>query len=173
MKLIFEYILAMCLFRAAPQDLPTSTFLLRLMLLFYIVSGLLVILTGVTISTASLMVTVNLALLALLSWALLWINNLGHRYYQVLTALAGCSALINLVTLPVLLWAQAASRDQIPGLPLASMLLWSSLFWQIVVMGHIIRHALATLMPIGISLAVLYTFISININRILFLPAPN
>lgn len=173
MKHVLQRFVAICLLRAGPQDLPGSLFLLRVTLFLYVAAGLLFSLTGMPLPMSASMALTNLVLLALLTWVLLWSRDYPNRYPQTLTALAGCSTLIGLCTLPVMLWTQSALQGRLPGLGIASLLLWITLFWQVTVFGHILRHAISTLMPIGVSLAVLYTFISININRILFLSAGN
>ncbi|MBI5450249.1 MAG: hypothetical protein HY940_02735 [Gammaproteobacteria bacterium] len=158
-----------CRLHCGPQHLPDSRFLLALTLLGYLSAGMMAAVTDlVSLFQALVISALNLTLLAVFLYLLLWINNLSSRFSRSLTAISGCSALIDLCSIPLLLWAQLATQGKLPGLLLSSVLLWTALLWQAVVVGHILRYALATLLPIAMSLSVLYTLISFNINRMLF-----
>jgi hypothetical protein len=56
---------------------------------------------------------------------------------------------------------------------IASLLLWIWLLWDLLVIGHILRHTLSTRLPIGVLLGVVYLFISYTVTRILFFPETN
>jgi len=166
MHLLIKQFFAICLFRSGPQDLPTSKFLLLLSLLAYTLVGLLLALNKATLPESLAMVSVDLALLTGLSWLLLWIRVLGHRYTQTLTALAGCGAILALCAWPLLLWQQASGNDSV--IMLAALLMWLWFFWQIMVFSHIISQALSVPLFIGTFLALVYMFISYSIAQTLF-----
>lgn len=161
-----------CLLRAGPQDLPASPFLLGLSLAAYFVVGVIISLQNLDVLAAASLVIVDTALLAALLFALLWVRQFSNRYLQTLTALLGAGVILELVAWPVLAWQQQAiAGDTITtGLMVASLLLWIWLFWNLMVIGHILRHALSTLLPIGVVLGLLYMFISFSVSRILFFP---
>lgn len=169
MNALIRRIVDICLLRAGPQDLPDSAFLLQATLVGYLLSGMLIATSNQDLWTASLLVAVDVVLLACLLFMLLWARSLIHRYRQTLTAILGTGIILELISWPILGW-QSHNISQ-PGvsnsLMFSSLLLWSWLFWNILVLGHILRNTLATQLMIGIGIAMLYLFLSFNISRIL------
>ena len=166
MNLLIRRFFAICLFRAAPQDLPSSFFLLLLALLAYALVGLLLALNQATILKSLAMVSVDILLLAGLSWLLLWTRVLSQRYTQTLTALAGCSAILAFCAWPLLLWQQSSVNDS--GNNLVALLMWAWFFWQIMVFSHIISQALESRLLVGMTLAIAYMYISFSVAQTLF-----
>lgn len=164
-----------CLLRAGPQDLPASRFLLGLSAGAYLLAGVLISLQNLNVLQAALLVLVDAALLALLLFLVLWIRDRLARLLQTLTAFFGAGALLELVAWPILAWQQHALSGETvtPALLAASLLLWVWLFWNLMVIGHILRHALSTLLPVGVALGLLYMFVSFSVSRILFFPGVN
>lgn len=161
-----------CLLRAGPQDLPASRFLLWVSLLAYGAVGLVMSAQNLDVGRAILLVVLDTALLAALLFALLWSRALLERLPQTLTALLGTGAILQLVALPILSWQQAGLGDDTitTALMIASLLLWIWLLWDLLVIGHILRHTLSTRLPVGVLLALAYLFISYSVTRILFFP---
>lgn len=164
MNLLLQRFIEICLLKAGPQDLPSSGFLLILALLCYGLVGIGLSLNQATFATSLLMVLVDVMLLALMTYLLLWLRLLPQRFLQTLTALAGTGALLALAAWPLLLWQQQSAVG------LASLLLWLWFFWNLMVFGHIIRHALTTRLTIGVVMALLYMYLSFNVSRALFGP---
>jgi hypothetical protein len=164
-----------CLLRAGPQDLPASPFLLWLSGLGYFAVGLVMSLQNLDVARASLLVAIDIALLAGLLFALLWSRDLMARYTQTLTALLGTGAILEVAVLPILSWQQQGLGEETIGplLMIASLLLWIWLLWDLLVIGHVLRHTLSTRLPIGVLLGVVYLFISYTVTRILFFPETN
>ncbi len=173
MKLILRKFLDICLLKAGPQDLPSSQFLLGLSLFAYVTIGVFLTMINVSWGQAIFLVAVDLGLLGGLVYILLWANNLTERLVQVWTALVGTGAIFELIALPLLAWQQKlmvnaqadpASLDE-TGVIVSSLVLWIALFWNLIVIGHVLRHALSTLLPIGVALAVAYMYISITLTQ--------
>jgi hypothetical protein len=164
-----------CLLRAGPQDLPVSRFLLWVSLLAYAAVGMVMSLQNLDVARAILLVAIDTALLATLLFALLWSRALLERYLQTLTALLGTGAILQLAALPILSWQQEGLGDETvtTALMIASLLLWIWLLWNMLVVGHILRHTLSTRLPIGVLLGLAYLFISYSVTRILFFPETN
>jgi len=158
-----------CLFRAAPQDLPGSTFLMSIMIVAYIFSGLLVISGVQPWPTAIKLVTIDTLLLAGLLYLLLWGMGLGNRFCQTYTAILGAGVILQLASWPILAWqGHNITQPEISNsLLISSLLLWTWLLWNVLVIGHILKHALSSKLPYGIFLAMFYLFLSFNISRIL------
>jgi len=158
-----------CAVKAAPQDLPASTFLLGLALLAYLVTGAVVATFQWPLSQAILAAFLDTAFLTVLSRVLLWARMLSGRFVQTLTALAGSGAVMTVIALPLVIWQSfvGVTDANAPTLPSWLLMIW--MIWNVVVVGHILRHALSTVLPLGIGLAAVYAYITFQLMRI-FLP---
>ena len=158
-----------CAVKAAPQDLPVSSFLLGLALLAYLVTGAVVAAFQWPLSQAILAAFLDTVFLTVLSRVLLWARMLSGRFVQTLTALAGCGAVMTVIALPLVMWQSfvGVTDANAPTLPSWLLMIW--MIWNVVVVGHILRHALSTVLPLGIGLAAVYAYISFQLMRI-FLP---
>ncbi len=158
-----------CLIQAAPQDLPASRSLMYFSLLAYfsvsLISGWLQLPPPIALPAALL----DTALLVVLTRGVLWVRSFDARFVQTLIAVAGSGALLGLVATPLLFWQQqfGAGAEESFNLPALLLLLW--LAWSVVVIGHIMRHALSTLFAIGIAIAVIYMHFAFQLLRFLFL----
>lgn len=152
-----------CRLRLSPADLPTSPFLLRLSLVMYLaVAGGTALLSLPLIGAVSL-AALDAALVAGLLWALLWVRDLLNRLPQTLTALYGAGTVLQAFAIPLVLWQAAAGGGAVVGLP--EVLLWGWMIWHLLVVGHVLRHAVDTTLPLGTLLALLYVFVSFSITR--------
>ncbi len=166
MYLLINKFFQICLFRAEPQDLPASTFLMVASLIMYGLIGLLVELNRTPFSLAIAMVAIDLIVLGGLSWIILWVRQLNQRFPQTLTALAGCGALLTLFAWPMLL-VQGNATDNI-GNSFIIILMWLWFFWQILVYSHIISRALSTSLFVSTGLILVYVYISYSVAQTLF-----
>lgn len=158
-----------CAVKAAPQDLPASSFLLGLALLAYLVTGAVVAAFQWPLSQAILAAFLDTVFLTVLSRVLLWARMLSGRFVQTLTALAGSGAVMTVIALPLVMWQSfvGVTDANAPTLPSWLLMIW--MIWNVVVVGHILRHALSTVLPLGIGLAAVYAYITFQLMRI-FLP---
>ncbi|NIR28276.1 MAG: hypothetical protein GWN84_02870 [Gammaproteobacteria bacterium] len=159
--------LDICLLRRNPQDLPASGLLLGLCLLAYAASGMLVSTVMLPAPTAFLAGVTDTVLLCLLTASVLYLQRLRARVPQTLSALAGTGAILSIIALPVTSWLQSA-RDAGTDTSLPDLMLLALLVWSLVVAGHILRHALSTVFIVGVVLAVLFFWISVNVLYSLF-----
>lgn len=168
-KLLLRF-LDICRFRAGPQDLPASKFLMALMLIAYGFLALLLTLGEKEIGTAIQMAIADTLLLAALAFVVLWVRDFTARYVQLLTAMAGCLALLSLVLWPILLLQQLGVEAG-GGfyLIVSSIFLWIWLIWDAGVIAHIFRHALDTSIWMGLILSFFYLFLSYRLMRTLFM----
>lgn len=166
MLLLVKRFFMICLFRASPGDLPSSVFLLVLSLVAYGLIGFLMAMNKSTALQALAMVSVDIVVLAGLTWLVLWVRLLANRYRQTLTALAGCGAILALLVWPLLLWQQYSGNSAIESL--VALIMWLWFFWQIMVFSHIISQALSTPLFIATGLALVYMFISYSVAQSLF-----
>jgi hypothetical protein len=158
--------LDICLLRLAPQDMPCSSFLLGLSLLMYAGLSFTAALLSLPVFPALILALFDAGLIAGLLWILLWIRDLLNRMPQTLIALYGSGTVMQLIALPVVLWQNSAVAAPAQGV--AAILLWLWLLWHLVVIGHVLRHAVQTILPLGTLLALLYLFVSFSVTRTIF-----
>ena len=158
MRALFELFLDICLFRKGPQDLPAGMALLKLCLLGYGLSGLVVLLLSTPAPVAILQVLLDLVLLAGLLHLALLARRHPRRFEQTLSALTGTGTLMGLLALPVMLWIVRQGADGDIQLP--SLLLLALMAWSIAIMTHILRLALDVPVWAGALGALGYTFLS-------------
>jgi hypothetical protein len=173
MLTILKSFLALCLLRLRPQDLPAAQALAAFAAFCYVAAGLVMGLQHMSPAGAVGLVVLDTGLLASLLWVLLWVRLMLNRFLQTFTALLGASAILDAVAVPLVIWQQQAIvGDGLTAMAvIASLLLWVWLLWTLTVIGHILRHAIGTILPVGVMLALLYMFISFSVTRSVFFPA--
>ncbi|MDH3561644.1 MAG: hypothetical protein OEN52_11905 [Gammaproteobacteria bacterium] len=159
--------LDICLLRAGPQDLPSSRTLLGLTGGTYFLVSLLLSLPAYPAKTAFLVALLDLGLLAAFAAALLYFPGKWARLQQTLTALTGTGTLLGLLALPLAyLLFQGPEENLLAGV---AALIWLFLFgWSLLVVAHIMRHALSIAFPYAIGIAVLYTLVALQLMAALF-----
>ncbi len=159
-----------CLFRLAPQDLPTSSFLMAASALVYGIASMLGNLLVLSPGAAVVSGMLEVALIAAMTQLLLWIKELGPRFQQTFTALMGSGAIIFIMALP-LSFVQMQMGEQ--GAILPSVMILVLVFWHLSVVGHILRHAISAPFFVGVLLAVIYMYVSISVMQSLFVTNTN
>ena len=158
MRALFELFLDICLLRKGPQDVPASPVLLRLTLLSYGISDVLIPLLDVALPTALALTVLDISLLTGLTYGLLALRDSRPRFRQTLTALLGTGTLLQLLALPLLFLLQQEAVDA--SAPAWLVLLWLGLFiWSVVIMAHILRQALSTPLGVGVLYSLAYVFL--------------
>ena len=171
---LIRFFIQLCLLRARPQDLPASPVLLWLTTAVNIGLGALISVAtfggfGASLGASALDAAVLAAFIALM----LRFRNHPERFVQTLTAAMGIGALVSAIGLP-LQWLVPDDPQNAGGAAQVALLLLQLLsLWVLVVLGHVLRHALDTLLPLGIGLAFAYTLISGSFIFALFMPTPS
>ena len=157
----------LCLLRRTPQELPASGYLLGVSLCCYGLVSVLVSSQSYAFNRALLLAGVDLGLLLVFVWSLLYLQNRTARINQTLSALAGSGSLMGLIALPLML---AVGPDAVtePVPPLLVSLWLLLLLWNLFVMAHIIRHALSSSFAIGFGISLLYALLSMQVITTLF-----
>ena len=178
MAAIISIFWQICLLKTGPDKLPSSNFLLGLVIVANALlswSAFMVLQTIVPISSdaASQMseaqlraltdgwllavrVVVGLACTAAITWGLLSLMNHGQRTNQTLSALYGSDLVLTLLTTTVFFLSQAAP-EMIRQLANLGMF-----FWTVAVFGFVLHRALEISMGFGIAAAlflITFTFI--------------
>ena len=152
------------LFRSGPQTLPASNPLLIFVALVYVAANTLFVLVEFA---ADSLPAVLADLLLLIVWCsgLLIFFNFSARIVQTLTALFGTGALLQFLTLPIVVLADF-------GLPagiylLAVVMVW---LWSTAVHGFVLAEALDKSFGVGVALAVVYFLLSNGLVGALLVP---
>lgn len=157
---LMQVIAGILLLRRGPQDLPAVPVLFWLLMLG---SGLTSVL--VASQTSGFIWGVQQAGFGLLClsgfvWGLLALNKKRARFMQTFSALCGTDMVLNLLSLPLVYIAIHAGPEASQLLRelamLTGVLLYGLLLWSLLVMGHVLRHALMMKLPVGLLLAFAY-----------------
>lgn len=167
MKAIVRTCWQICLLRQGPQVFPRSWMLFVILLLVYMAADVVlfvaqglrgrVLLPELLLDTALLLAFFALVLAI---WQKL------ERFNQTLSALLGTSTIIMLVAVPLSLLATLLPASA--GTQVVGVLLWVVLAWNVLVTGHILRHALHTWLTLGIVIAGTYVVLNLVMFSVLF-----
>lgn len=146
--------IAIVLLRGGPQDLPWSTGLMGAAIAVTAIINVPVIqrfTPGISpLLQISLLAGYNLAFLAIA----LWLRGHAPRFVQSATALFASDAIISTVGLPVLLLIGRPDQASVLG----ALAFLALLVWNIAVVNHILRAALAMTTPLSLGVTLAYVF---------------
>ena len=163
MTLVRPFI-SISLLRAGPQMLPKSGLLLGLVMLIFAVISAIAYGMRYDLQVVSAAVVVELAMLSTFVAAVLTLYGRSERIVQTLTALVGCGAMIGLVMLPLqVLFIQAELNQQQGAQHVLIVLLF--LIWEVLIRGHIFRHALDRGLTFGLMLSITYFWLALEIMK--------
>lgn len=167
---LLQLFIDILLLRAGPQDVPASRVLLAAVLAASLTASALLALETFPAPTAMVATGLELVLTAALLALLLGLSGHGARFVQTFTALCGTGALLALLAWP--LFGIVMGRPADDGLGLMAMLmLWGLYAWSILVIGHILRHALEIGLMRGMLFALAYVLLVAGLGEWL-MPAP-
>jgi hypothetical protein len=151
-----------CQLKKAPQDLPHSINLLKILLIANILVNFLQSNLSINWIDALLKATVGALLIGVFSWISLFFSRKLTRFYQTTAALLGTDTLIGIFTLPVI-----ATMSLGQGGTLAFLVIMALITWYWIITGHIMRNALGESFSFGLGLAFLYLLISYRVTAII------
>ncbi|MGH8400361.1 MAG: hypothetical protein ACRESU_04590 [Gammaproteobacteria bacterium] len=157
-----------CLLKRGPQVFPRSGILLGIMLLIYMLLDLYGgFLSGLyTLRSMVGETLVDTAMLAAFCYLVLLCWRQSARFNQLLVAMLGTGSLLTCASLPLL---SAEHLDSLPLLQqLANWMLLILFLWDIIVMTHILRHALDDARYAPILLAGPYQLLNFFVLTLLF-----
>ncbi len=166
MRSLVKIWLDICLLRARPQDLPASTFLLSITVPAYVTVNMILALSHVGIFNAISLAVLDVAVLALFVHLALQTRGYEMRFTQVLTALVGTGTFLGMLAIPLLILQTSQTPGSNGGLVTFLWLVW--IVWNLLVLGHILRHALSTSMAVGLFVGFGYMVFSIYLMQLLF-----
>ncbi|MGA9856129.1 MAG: hypothetical protein WBR29_12720 [Gammaproteobacteria bacterium] len=167
MKAIVRTCWEICLLRQGPQIFPRSWLLFAVMLVVYIlVDAILFAAQGIRDYQIVYQTLFDCALLVAFLALVLMLWQKFERFNQTAVALFGSGALIMIAAVPVSFVATMPDSTSVQIM--VEVLIYAILAWSILVIAHVIRHALDTKLFIGIFLAGAYTVINILLFALLF-----
>lgn len=152
------------LLRQGPQSIPASNALLWLALLLHYLVGTLHSLFVMPLHQAIVYALVStLAMVGIVHGFLLLFKKTA-RFFQTVTALAGCEAILGAVLLPanLLVEGEGSATGLVSIVAILSLL---TIGWNVAVAAHIFRHALAVSMGRGFVFSVIYFIIAISLSN--------
>ena len=159
-----------CLLKAGPQDLPgTQSWLIKAVFAYFSVSFVLATMNlSVGASLASAFVDVVLLLLA--SYVILWVKLTPDRWYQTATSMAAVSVVIGVFALPAAgLQAYLGTENSIVAFPV--LILIGLIVWNLLIFAQIFKYALEVNIFIGALFSGFYMYLSLKVMNILFFQA--
>jgi hypothetical protein len=163
---ILRLFLDICLLKKGPQDMPLSSLLWGLTFGGYVLVGITVLGLQSPLFDAVEQTFLEAGILLGFCWVTLQVAGLASRFTQTSLALLGSDAVISSFAIPLLLWLTGSEEKQ-PG---AYLLLLLLMLWHLVVVAHILRHALSKPAAVGLGLAIVYLVASYQIMFLLFAP---
>jgi hypothetical protein len=157
-----------CLLQRAPQDDPLSYRGLLGALASYTLVDLIQARTTSDWGQSLALSFMDTLLMTVFCALVLLIVQKQARFVQTLTALAGTSAVLGLLAMPLMLQASRLPEDQAPS---AALLMGglTLLIWTVAVQAHIFRHALSSWYGVGLLVAGLHSALAIAlVNYLLF-----
>ena len=155
-----------CLLRSPPQRIPKSGLLQGLAVGSYAVVAFIAGLIDRPVWNALFAAAIHTFLLVGLTHVALWVRDHPERSTQTVTAMAGTSTLVGVLLLPLMRGLHGSTGF----VALLQGLLWLGvLVWSIVIVGHILRHAMSVPFLAGNLLAMVYWYISFRVTSALFI----
>ncbi len=156
--LIFRFF-DICLLRAGPKDLPSSLFLLRLVVVVSTIVGVFLNLPTEGFSQSLAISLLDVVFLTAFLYVGLKLRDRLSRFRQSLTALMGTSIIIGLIMMPFMFALVAAKLDDEPA-PMALQMFLLLLVWDVAVFAHIIRHSFDIRFAYGFMVSLGYLILS-------------
>lgn len=150
------------IFKKGPQDVPASSFVLKLLLPVYVAVNYLILLMNGALSTALLQILADFAMILLFCWPLLYVAGRSHRFPQTLAAMIGTDIVLSFLALPAIATLNTQAND------LAYFSMLTLVLWRWLVTGHIMKHALDRSLFFALGLALLYIMLSSQVMAALF-----
>ena len=161
-KVLFMAFFDICRLRKGPQDIPASKNLLTLCLFFYGLLSVLLVMLSESFERAILAGLLEVILIIAFTMALLQIRSKTERWVQTVTSLSGTGIILSLIALPIYILLSidgSTDANSSPAYGLGLLILAGLACWNVVIMAHILRHALEVSIMSGIIFAIVYIWI--------------
>ena len=157
---LFREFLNICLFKQAPQDLPASGSLLGVTLAGSTLASLVVARSSLAWAGAAQSAVAETLFMVAVIYLLLQVQGHPARWLQTVTAVAGANIVLVVISLPLLLWLLSVRATNMDA-TVPALLFLGLIIWNVMILGHIFRHALSTYFPLGVLVALGYYSLSV------------
>jgi len=156
------------LHRRGPEELPASTFLLVLVLAASLLAAFAALQLAPPLEQrAALLLAFDTAVYGGFIWGVLKAFDHGPRFKQTATALFGTDALLNLLSLPLLLWTRGL--DSVGAATTAPTIFRLLLIaWSIDIAGYVLSRGIGRPYVLGVSIMIGYVLLMISLQTSLF-----
>lgn len=150
------------LLKKAPQHLPYSINLLKMLAIINVAINFLLINMGIYWFSALLAAVAGVLLVGGFSWICLFFSRKPARFCQMTSALLGADALIDFFAMPAI-----ATMALNQGGLLVFLVMMALIIWHWLVTGHIICNALEQSFILSLGIAFLYLVVSYKITALI------
>jgi len=161
---VLSVFLQIALLRQRPDILPASSFLFGVLVIVNLLVGVANFLIDFNVIQSILRTIVDIVISLGFVYLILLAANKSQRSLQTMIAMLGVSAILNVLSFPLLLILPSGPS----AAGLAGVMLYALFFWHIVIMGHIYRHALSISLPTGLLITVAYVLMAMSVFYSLF-----
>lgn len=154
LSIIARQVLEICLLRRGPQDLPYSQGLLVLTMTASAAVGYPAMSRFGLSDSPALDVALTLGFTLAYLHGVLTIKGLRGRFVQTASAVFGTDVVVTGLALPIMAMTTGPSDEA----PVSGLLMLALVLWNLAILGHILRHALAVRLPVGVLWALAYVF---------------
>ena len=152
------------LLRQQPDILPASLFLFALLLVANLLIGIASFMIDFDLLQSIMRTIADLVISLLFVYMLLLAFNKPKRSLQTMIALLGVSAIMNILSFPLLFMTPFSGES----VGMAGLFLYLMFLWHVVIMGHIFQHAVSVSLPAGLLIAFAYILIAMSVFYSLF-----
>lgn len=158
MQALIIFFVELCALRRAPQDLPASPVLLALVVVANLITGMLVgLVAGLSMGLSLMQTAIEIVLTLLALDLALRVTRHAGRLLQAGTALLGAGVVLGLVALvPLSLKPTGSQETDLAAL--GALLLLALLVWNVVVIGHVLRHTFGITLGQGALIGMAFQF---------------
>ena len=165
MEIISRFI-DLCLFRASPSDIPTSRWLMKVVLLLYFILGVIVNQLDMNWTESLWVSAADVFVMLIVVGLLLSFRGFQARYVQVITALAGAGCCMTIAGFPIIWWFYQIEPEQ-QATSLALLLMVALLLWGLMVVAQIFRESLEIKSGIAMMVTISYILLTIVVTGLI------
>lgn len=172
MQQILFFFWQLCLLRESPENLPSSRFVVGLVIIAYLSIALIAVTLNQPNQTLFGIigtVTLGVILQATFVWLLLAFKQVTHRFIATLASLLGANTLMLLILMPVnltLLYTEGGSFNLF-----ANSISWVCLGWWLAIAGSIYHNAINISLLQGSAIAFITELLALIVAFTLFPPS--
>lgn len=150
----------LCFFKIGPEDMPSSTGILKLTLFIYFVLGVIISRIDSSWNESLLTSLTDLVYMSVAVGFLLNIKKHQIRYQQTLMAMAGAGICLGIISYPIVFWLHQIDEQQ-QATSVAMMLLMAVVIWSVLIVVHIFQKALEIKHRTAVMLTIIYIMLSL------------